>query len=446
MHADEKRLLRRENPARAVLESRGWYHSFKFPDGTEFEGVLPVELSEARYAEFPLPADLTGKTLLDIGAWDGWFAFEAERRGAVVTAMDTVEVPNFRTVHRKLQSRVTYRELDLFEVPAAKLGSFDYVLFLGVLYHTKHPLLALEIVCGLTREIAIVESYVTDSRNWKQHTLDIPSLEFYETDELGGQMDNWFGPTVGGLMALCRAAGFARVELLSARDNRAAVACYRRWEPEAEIATAPKTKLVRVSNSVRGGINFRSSRDEYLTWWFEPGAEPDGLRRDEIRLEVDGFGVLATFVGKTANGWIVNSRVPPYLASGWHEARMRIPSLGWSDPVRFAMDIEARAGDVAITIACDGVSWERNVIDISRSPAYLTVWVTGLSENADEANVLLEANGTPLDVEYVSLPEGNGSRQVNGKWPAALSAGSYAVVVRHAEKSSAPATILARPA
>jgi tRNA (mo5U34)-methyltransferase len=442
MHPDEKRLLRKQNPTQALVESRGWYHSFRFSDGTEVAGAHSVELSEARYRAFPLPADLTGKTLLDIGAWDGWFSFEAERHGADVTAIDTVEVANFWTVHRKLNSHAKYRELDLFEIPQANLGTFDYVFFLGVLYHTKHPLLALEIVCGLTREMAIVESYVIDSRSWKEHTRDIPSLEFYETDELGGQMDNWFGPTVGCLIALCRAAGFARVELLSAKDNRAALACYRRWEPEPEIADQPKTVLTRVTNAMRGGINFRRSKDEYLSWWFEPAGE---TVREDVRLEVDGFGVLAFFAGKSASGrWVVNSRMPPYLGAGWHQARMKIVGFGWSDPVRFAIDVETWAGDLVITILCDGTSWERNAIELSRQPCVLSVWVTGLGENADEANVTLEVDGRKLRVDYVGAPEENRGRQVNGGWPRDLGAGSYQVVVRHAGKVSEPVTVGAR--
>ena len=444
MNAQEKRLLRKENPARAVLESRGWYHSFRFADGTEFEGVLSVELSEARYAEFPLPADLNNKTVLDIGAWDGWFSFEAERHGAAVTAIDTIEVPNFWAAHRKLHSRVNYRELDLFEIPNANLGTFDYVLFLGVLYHTKHPLLALEIVCGLTREMAIVESYVIDSRDWQDHIADIPMLEFYETDELGGQMDNWFGPTVGGLIALCRAAGFARVEVLSARDNRAALACYRHWTPPAEDAGLPNTALVRVSNSVRGGINFRSSRDEYLTWWFVPVSDRQGIAREDVHLEVDGLGVLATFVGKTADGWMVNSRMPPYLSSGWHAARMKIPGSQWSEPVRFAIDVEPRAAELTITTVCDGVTWERNAIDISQHPAYLTAWVAGLARNADETNVTLEVGDRRLRAVYVSLYETDAARQVNVAWPVDLGPGPYDVAVRHAGRLSSSANVLAR--
>jgi len=441
MNADERRRLRRENPARAVLESKGWYHGFRFADGSEFEGVLPVENSERRYAEFPLPADLTGKTLLDIGAWDGWFSFEAERHGARVTAMDTVEVPNFWTVHRKLDSHVDYRELDLFEVPRAGLGTFDYVLFLGVLYHTKHPLLALEIVCGLTREMAVIESYVIDSRDWQDHARDIPTLEFYETDELGGQLDNWFGPTVGCLISLCRAAGFARVKVLSAVDNRAALACYRRWESEPDVPGLLKTELAAVGNSVRGGINFRSSRDEYLTWWFEPDHAID---RENVRLEVDGLAVLPSWVGETKNGWIVNSRMPPFLAPGWHQARMRIPGRNWSDPVRFAIDIQPRASHLAITIVCDGITWQRNAIDISPHPAHLSLWVTGLAENADETNVTLEINGQLVRVQYVSAPEESGDRQVNAAWPQHLGPGTYQVFVRHAGAESAPVHFEAR--
>ena len=229
MDAAEIRLLRKRNEARAKLQELGWYHSFRFADGTEFRGILATELLEYRYSKFPLPADLTGARVLDIGTWDGWFAFEAERRGAKVTAIDAVEVPNFLKVRDKLGSRIDYRELDLFDIPRAGLGRFDYVFFLGVLYHVRHPLMALEIVCAATQEIAIVESYVTDAESWREHEDAMPTLEFYETDELGGQLDNWFGPTVSCVAGMCRAAGFARVEVLHVENSRAAFACYRHW-------------------------------------------------------------------------------------------------------------------------------------------------------------------------------------------------------------------------
>ena len=66
------------------LAEKGWYHSFELPDGTRIEGYNQLGTLRKRYARFPIPADLTGKSVLDIGAWDGWFSFEAERHGAAV--------------------------------------------------------------------------------------------------------------------------------------------------------------------------------------------------------------------------------------------------------------------------------------------------------------------------------------------------------------------------
>ena len=176
----------------------GWYHSFELADGTVIEGCMSLEWQRTRWSQFPVPASLHGKRLLDIGAWDGWFSFEAERRGAEVTSIDCVEIPNYLYIHRKLGSKAAYRALDLFELPGAgALGRFDIVLCLGVLYHLKHTFLGLEIVCGLTTELAMIQTFVTDGDGWRGHQDDIPTMEFYETDELMGQFDNWNGPTVG---------------------------------------------------------------------------------------------------------------------------------------------------------------------------------------------------------------------------------------------------------
>src|ERR1039457_990745 len=144
--------LRRNLDFSNELARKGWYHSFELPGGTLISGVMDLEHQRGRFARFPIPPDLHGKRVLDIGAWDGWFSFEAERRGADATAIDCVEVANFLTVHRKLASKVDYRILDFYDLPRAGLDRFDFVFFLGVLYHLKHPLLALEIVCALTTE------------------------------------------------------------------------------------------------------------------------------------------------------------------------------------------------------------------------------------------------------------------------------------------------------
>jgi len=189
-------------PSKAVrgwggeLAQKGWWHSFELPDGRVIEGVSTLAALKLRLAQFPIPEDLSGKRVLDIGAWDGWFSFEMERRGAEVTSIDCWDNERFRYIHRALGSKIDYRVLDFYELLPAKIGTFDIVLFQGVLYHLKHPLLALERVCALTKELAAVESFViTGSKG--NPVPKHPVMEFYETDEFGGQFDNLGRPQRG---------------------------------------------------------------------------------------------------------------------------------------------------------------------------------------------------------------------------------------------------------
>src|ERR1700749_3207312 len=119
METSNVRPSRRGTDFSQELYSRGWYHSFELPDGTRLEGIIPLDKLQWRWSQFPLPASLAGKRLLDTGAWDGWFSFEAERRGGQVTAIDCVEIPTFLELHRKLNSKVDYRILDFYELTEA---------------------------------------------------------------------------------------------------------------------------------------------------------------------------------------------------------------------------------------------------------------------------------------------------------------------------------------
>jgi tRNA (mo5U34)-methyltransferase len=113
-----------------------------------------------------MPEDLTGKTVLDIGAWDGWFSFEFERRGAIVTAVDgDLWAPEsgrafeaFQFARSHFQSKVAHHKLDILELDPSRIGTFDYVFCGGVLYHLRHPLLALERVRSVTKGTLILES------------------------------------------------------------------------------------------------------------------------------------------------------------------------------------------------------------------------------------------------------------------------------------------------
>jgi tRNA (mo5U34)-methyltransferase len=420
------------------LVDKGWYHSFELPDGTRFEGHNTLEILNRRYQRFPLPGDLHGKRVLDIGAWDGWFSFEAERHGAKVTAIDCVELATFLLIHRALRSNVAYRILDFYELPQAQLGSFDYVFFLGVLYHLKHPLLALEIVCALTTDTAIVESFVTDAESWRDHADEIPTLEFYETDELGNQLDNWFGPSVACLMAMCRAAGFARVEFLHAAGFTAGVACFRHWEPAPAIPSEAAPELKAVMNNRTLGVNFSTRKEEYLTCWFQA---PREALREELRLEVAGYGVPALYVRREADGWMANFRLPPGLAPGWHDVRLRFAASGFGTAFRIAVDMRPIAGRIEIKGACDGQTWKKEEVVAG---SFVSIWVAGLPENADRANTRVWLGQAPLRVEYVGEPDEAGLRQVNAAVPEDFAGAAIAVESAGVRSPEYPIRVLAR--
>src|SRR5215469_4613661 len=91
------------------LSRLGWYHSIELPDGQIIPGLQTVQQLRHRLGQFPIPDDLSGKRVLDIGAWDGWFSFEMEKRGAKVLALDYAEQTRFKVARDLLGSRVDYQ-------------------------------------------------------------------------------------------------------------------------------------------------------------------------------------------------------------------------------------------------------------------------------------------------------------------------------------------------
>jgi len=308
--------------------------------------AIPVPLSKAfrhdaiyvrKGAGIERPEDLRGKRVLDIGAWDGWFSFECERRGAVVVAVDCVELDTFVEARRLRGSRVEYLTLDVNELSARKLGRFDVVLFFGVLYHLRHPLLGLEKAVELSRDIALIESFVIPSEERRIRNV----MEFYERAELGGQIDNWCGPTPECAMAMCRSAGFAQVELMDVTEQRASIICRRRWPEPDPSATERRPQLHSVVNNRTYVSRFHPLKDEYLSCYFkceEAGLGPDDLLVDDLLVEVDGFGTQT--LGVTANGpggYQADCLRPPGLEPGRHEVRVRTRRSGRSNPAEFVM-------------------------------------------------------------------------------------------------------------
>lgn len=427
----DENQARTQRTAAQIEELRrlGWYHSIECADGTVIPGLQSIEHLKLRCAQFPIPQDLRGKRVLDIGAWDGWFSFEMERRGASVVAVDSTPNKTFLQAREMLGSKVEYVVEDVCRLTPERLGYFDIVLFLGVLYHLKHPLLGLEKVCELATEMVCVESFVTDDGS----DMAAPTrLEFYEKTELCGQFDNWFGPNVPALLAMCRTVGFARVQFESVIGDRAHVTCFRKWQPVENPEGAPP-RLACVENSAFLDFSFSNRRDDYVSMWFEAAAS--NLTTDDVFPRIGGFGSRPVSVRNSGgNGWHLNCKLPPGLAPGWHDVNLSVGRSGISNSLRIGIDVAdeaAETGEPQIEIASltDGKTWECDKVH-GGADSWVTVWVKGLPDGADRVNTLVRIDGSDIAPHYISGPDEQGLRQINTPLPYGLQPRKYRLEVR----------------
>ncbi len=228
----------------AQVDALRWYHTIDLGGGVVTKGVddTPLRLSAAA-----LPASLAGRSVLDIGAWDGFFSFEAERRGASrVVAADYYAwrgvgwgtgqgKAGFELARQALGSRVEDIEIDVLDLSPERIGTFDTVLFLGVLYHLPNPLLALERIAAVTTNLLILET-VVDMVGFGR-----PAAAFYPGRELNGDPTNWWGPNAAAVHGMLHAVGFARVETVTPPRStlfRAARAVSHRLKGKNELGAA----------------------------------------------------------------------------------------------------------------------------------------------------------------------------------------------------------------
>ena len=221
-----------------------WFHSINLGNGIVTPGV---DRSDRRLKGIHMPESLAGMSVLDIGTFDGFYAFEAERRGGRVTATDTAVWRNpdigragFDLARRVLGSSVEDREVDVLELSPDTVGTFDLVLFLGVLYHLRDPLRVLERVASVTRRRLIMETHVDllGSRR--------PAAAFYPGDELQGDGSNWWGPNLAAAKGMLEAVGFTRVEVVfvSPWTTRLARAAKHRYDGRSALTALRQGRAV----------------------------------------------------------------------------------------------------------------------------------------------------------------------------------------------------------
>jgi tRNA (mo5U34)-methyltransferase len=192
-----------------------WFHTIDLGNGVVTPGT---DRTFAKLKALHLPESLAGKSFLDIGAWDGFFSFEAEKRGADrVLAVDEfvwagktwASKAGFDAAKRILNSRVEEKLISVYEISPASVGTFDVVLFSGVLYHLEDPYLGLRNVASVTKELLILETH-TDLE-WTRR----PAMAFYPDAELERDKSNWSGPNTRAVKAMLSSCGFSDITVVT---------------------------------------------------------------------------------------------------------------------------------------------------------------------------------------------------------------------------------------
>jgi tRNA (mo5U34)-methyltransferase len=219
-----------------------WHQRFELAPGVFTPGVNDIAelLSLSR-----VPDDLSGTRALDIGTTNGGAAFELERRGAEVVAVDVEDEQRFgfAALRELLGSRVQFVRASAYELSERFEEPFDLVLFWGVLYHLRHPLLAIDNLRAVTSGRAVVETAVADGTVGDE-LAGTSVVSFFRADELGGDWSNWFAPTIKALQGWCESSGFA-TELLAAWPEAAPHRCLMSVAPVPGPAEYEQLSLER---------------------------------------------------------------------------------------------------------------------------------------------------------------------------------------------------------
>jgi tRNA (mo5U34)-methyltransferase len=216
--------------ARDIQRLAPWFHNLHLPSGHQTAPDHPLgDFPRVKWMELQgaLPADLSGWRVLDVGCNAGFYGFALARRGADVLAIDTDEhylrQARWAADRFELAGRVRFRRAQVYELARAA-EQFDLVLFLGVLYHLRHPLLALDLLAERTRRLLVLQTLTMPGRSDVRPPRNLrfdqrealvhagwPKLAFLE-HRFAGDPTNWWAPNEACVEAMLRSCGLEVVE------------------------------------------------------------------------------------------------------------------------------------------------------------------------------------------------------------------------------------------
>lgn len=212
------------NDVREKVQSvKHWYHQISVHPGIVTPGINDCA---ATLKLLNLPESCSGMRALDLGARDGFFSFEMEKRGAEVVAVDYMPctATGFHVAATLLDSKVVYLQENIYNVTKAALGTFDIVLCLGLLYHLPDPMRALNVLWSVCRKQLYLETHVIDNGilmpdgtlvpllSLGKGLEKIPLMQFFPGNSLNNDHTNYWGPNMRCMEEMLKESNFRVLE------------------------------------------------------------------------------------------------------------------------------------------------------------------------------------------------------------------------------------------
>ena len=247
-----------------LTKGKSWHHDFEIIPGVRTHGAYNPE---GLWHELQLPADMRGISLADVGACNGYFSFEARKRGAHVVAFDIRHKDNSGfglAQHINGLADIEHHQINILDVRLNEHGPFDIVLALGLLYHTPDPYRALANCAALSRERLVVEAYCIDEL-LSGGPAPEPVMRFIpDATRFPGQgqpnadRSNFWGFSATCLQRMVEDVGFA-VRRTNVRSERVLMDAWR-------LVSDPAVMRLNLGYGVRPRIPVGGNLDEPNAW------------------------------------------------------------------------------------------------------------------------------------------------------------------------------------
>ena len=268
-----------------------WFHCIDLGDGlfTKSQSAIgePVDHPRPTWENVKacVPSDLTGQTVLDVGCNAGFYSIEMKRRGAArVLGLDAQRdlIRQAEFVREVLGLNIEYERKSVYDLDPFAMGQFDVTLALGLIYHCKHLVLALEKLFLITRRLLVLETAIyppektPESFEYEEggERPTLHPLAYVENrPEAKEAVYNWFLPSTAALSALLKNVGFDEIKVLpTANSDRAVIACRKHQPfPDSHSISYLGSKL-----SIIDGPSHSEPNDELR---FKVGAHNNGYAR-----------------------------------------------------------------------------------------------------------------------------------------------------------------------